>query len=1101
MRARSFVATVLFAWGFCLCALPLHGAEAPAPSADAHAKAKPADPLETWWAAARNRIEKALEKQGRSDEALESPKWFEQPYNTVGRMPLVDLALARPLLLPGIAAYAERETRAAGGNLQALLRLARELSDGVRRSAEPWSVTKLLEAGAAPADLGAVEEALADCPGLADFPAELRNAVFLLAATAGVASELREKALSGLDENGRARLETLLPAYFVRRTPGGEVVRGYTCEIDQCVELVALLGDVDFASLVLAARLTAGGLENFRAALAGLPPSAVPPGGVFFEHEASFGRIVLSGSGDDVHESDAALLVDFGGDDVHRHAAGATAPAGPGCALCIDVSGDDRYLAAGRAQGCAMAGVAALVDLAGDDAYLSGHYSQGAALCGFAFFLDGAGDDTYAGGLGVQGFSVFGASVFFEGGGRDSYRGAALCQGCASTQGVTVFAEAGGDDTWRAGGHYGFYEGWDSSCAQGAASGMRPWPTHGKITVCGGVGFLCEMAGNDTYHAYNIGQGGSYIFSLGMLVDAAGDDTYTGKNYTRGAGVHLSAGVCIDRAGDDLHLGDYGQNGMSLDRSAGVFVDLAGDDLYRLKAGLGYATKPRGCAIFLDAAGADVYAGGAQALGHCNPPYGEDAECTAVFLDFGGRDAYATGAAGGGNDASWTSRLFGSGEDVEASPRQGGEAPGWAPVDPWSGPDGDDPALRDCLSSITQVRFAAWRRVEREGLDRQARIATAVAAGGERSARAELVDHYRIRFLQHGPASVRPDEIRALLASEDRALRLLGLHLLSRTKSKDPGVLEAARALVLADPSPDVRSLACAALGETGDPSAVPILREALLSPSWPVRRRAALALGTLKAKEALPDLLSRATSDPEGSVRGRALEAIGEIGDPSAVEVLEKALFDDAPVARFFAARSLVKDFGRAGAMEHLFPLARWDNPHLRAQLLDRFLRDFTGVERPMKEEAWRSWWAEARGSFDAGRQARIYALVGQAESAAREGREEDALVAYRKIRAVQAGHAGACAETGRILNGRAWKIAVSGVNLAEGLAMARESVEAKATPDNLDTLAVLLYLTGEKEEAIMTLVKAMNAHPGHAAELFKRRLEEFKSGRLQLR
>ena len=85
-------------------------------------------------------------------------------------------------------------------------------------------------------------------------------------------------------------------------------------------------------------------------------------------------------------------------------------------------------------------------------------------------------------------------------------------------------------------------------------------------------------------------------------------------------------------------------------------------------------------------------------------------------------------------------------------------------------------------------------------------------------------------------------------------------------------------------------------------------------------------------------------------------------------------------------------------------------------------------------------------------------------------------------------------------MLNSRAWTIAVSGGDAKEGLMLAEESVEAKAEANNLDTLAVLQYLAGDKEKAIMTLVKGLQAVDPKAAPMLRDRIDQLRRDELRL-
>ena len=83
------------------------------------------------------------------------------------------------------------------------------------------------------------------------------------------------------------------------------------------------------------------------------------------------------------------------------------------------------------------------------------------------------------------------------------------------------------------------------------------------------------------------------------------------------------------------------------------------------------------------------------------------------------------------------------------------------------------------------------------------------------------------------------------------------------------------------------------ALGGTHDPRAVPALLKLLKSKDDYVRIDAIQALGTLKAPEAVGPLMELALDDASSpQVNRRAVAALGDIGDPKAVPVLLKALY-----------------------------------------------------------------------------------------------------------------------------------------------------------------------------------------------------------------
>ena len=138
---------------------------------------------------------------------------------------------------------------------------------------------------------------------------------------------------------------------------------------------------------------------------------------------------------------------------------------------------------------------------------------------------------------------------------------------------------------------------------------------------------------------------------------------------------------------------------------------------------------------------------------------------------------------------------------------------------------------------------------------------------------------------------------------------------------KAPGDRRAATpALVsLLKEGPKVRAAAALALGEFGDPAAVKPLMEAVdlrlggerLAETHDANRRIAEALGRLRSREAVPVLLKLARS-PDGFTQVAAVDALGEVGDPAAVQTLS-ALATGDDVEPFTSKKALLA-LGRIG-------------------------------------------------------------------------------------------------------------------------------------------------------------------------------------------
>ncbi len=151
-----------------------------------------------------------------------------------------------------------------------------------------------------------------------------------------------------------------------------------------------------------------------------------------------------------------------------------------------------------------------------------------------------------------------------------------------------------------------------------------------------------------------------------------------------------------------------------------------------------------------------------------------------------------------------------------------------------------------------------------------------------------------------------------------------------RDRHRDPAALNAAiSALVeserdavapllelVSSPDADVRTYVALALGQIGDPRAVPALTAALEDADANVRFHAAEALGRIGDRRATGPLVDAATSG-DFSLAFAALDALALIGDPAAaprlVPLLDDPLLQDA----------IVGALGRLGGDEHVAPLA----------------------------------------------------------------------------------------------------------------------------------------------------------------------------------
>jgi hypothetical protein len=124
------------------------------------------------------------------------------------------------------------------------------------------------------------------------------------------------------------------------------------------------------------------------------------------------------------------------------------------------------------------------------------------------------------------------------------------------------------------------------------------------------------------------------------------------------------------------------------------------------------------------------------------------------------------------------------------------------------------------------------------------------------------------------------------------------------------------------------RHRAADALGEIGDPAAVRALLEAVRDPNAYVRRQAARALGQIGDASAVPGLIG-ALNDDRHFVREQGVEALARIGAAS-VSGLADALREQNPAARFHIVEAL-GSIGDVSAVPALIDALSDTNPYVR--------------------------------------------------------------------------------------------------------------------------------------------------------------------------
>ncbi len=373
-------------------------------------------------------------------------------------------------------------------------------------------------------------------------------------------------------------------------------------------------------------------------------------------------KAIIGGTGPNHYKGDYALIIDLGGDDIYELSRRPNFEN----QIIIDLGGNDKYFALeDYALACGYFGYSVLIDAAGDDLYQGKNFSVGCGFFGCGFLWDLAGNDTYIGDQFTQGAGGFGIGILKDDGGNDRYQAALMGQGFGFVRGIGALLDAQGSDHYFAGGKYKELLGLAGeiryqSMSQGCAYGLRP-------DLSGGMGFLFDYDGDDSYNVDMNGQGASYWWGLGTLVDFKGNDRYIAQQYAQGAGVHMSLGCLVDSSGNDFYFSKGVSQGCGHDLGAGMLFDLSGNDNYVATDGSQAYGSANGFGSLVDGQGNDGYyvkdKKNTQGVGNPRREYGS----IAVFLDCGGSDHYD---GNGGENRIWKpiGTMWGGGVDGNFGP-------------------------------------------------------------------------------------------------------------------------------------------------------------------------------------------------------------------------------------------------------------------------------------------------------------------------------------------------------------------------------------------------------------------------------------------------
>jgi hypothetical protein len=383
---------------------------------------------------------------------------------------------------------------------------------------------------------------------------------------------------------------------------------------------------------------------------------------VHADWQTPLGRIAVGGKGKDTYAGAYALVVDLGGNDVYQGPGAASGK--DGVSLVLDLGGDDRYTAADSAvagPGGAVLGYAGIVDMGvGKDTYEATSWAGGFGFLGVGWIDDRGGDDTYRMQLLSQGSALFGIGLLLDESGDDQFRLESLdaafksgqSQGFGGPLGAGALIDLEGNDTFVDTDTLVIESDWGTQdFVQGAAWGGagRQWS--------GGLGWLLDGKGNDTYHGMAAAQGVGTGGGLGVLADDSGNDAYWSNTFCQGFGEGLGTGILYDGSGRDRYRAQEAAMGCGGDLGLGMLLEGSGDDVYAIEPEIGdsipsvASSYRQGAGWLLDLEGNDTYPDlRAQVSPDSTVPWRAPVPGVSVFIDAGqpGTQETYTPCGGGG---------------------------------------------------------------------------------------------------------------------------------------------------------------------------------------------------------------------------------------------------------------------------------------------------------------------------------------------------------------------------------------------------------------------------------------------------------------------
>jgi hypothetical protein len=253
--------------------------------------------------------------------------------------------------------------------------------------------------------------------------------------------------------------------------------------------------------------------------------------------------------------------------------------------LIIDFNGNDTYKSGDYGLGCGYFGVNAIFDLNGNDKYQAGNYSLGCGIFGLGAIFDYAGDDVYKSGSFSQASAFFGLGFIKDDSGNDTYEARHFSQAFAGLKAFAFLNDKSGNDKYISN-----VKADEASYSQAVALGMPGF-------TGGGLAFLVDNKGDDTYQSTSCSQAFSSWYSFAALIDSEGDDNYSANTFSQSVAVNTSHAILLDNGGDNVFTSQSQSQAFAYDLS---FAALIANDNSTLKSSRRIEDAKFGVSILLN---------------------------------------------------------------------------------------------------------------------------------------------------------------------------------------------------------------------------------------------------------------------------------------------------------------------------------------------------------------------------------------------------------------------------------------------------------------------------------------------------------------------